>query len=134
MKPKDRRALGRYLRWVANAMGLRDWTITVLHDPCDEDSLGVCNPTYGRKMADISFPADFRHSVTPEGQRQTVVHELLHCVFAAEQDHIRIHLPRHLAQSTYDVFNDTYRQMHEYAIDGLADALAPHMPLIQWPK
>lgn len=133
MSTRERAALGRYIRWVANALGLRDWTFELLKDPCDDDCWAVCSPTYGRKLAKLSFSSDFRGH-DPSSQRATVVHELLHCVFAAEQDHVRTHLPRHLAQSTYDVFQDTYRQMHEYAIDGLAVAIAPHMPLIKWPK
>lgn len=133
MTPRDRLALGRYVRRVADLMGLRDWTLNIEQEPCDDENCAMCAPTYGQKRASLSFAPHFRHDDSAESQRQTIVHELLHCVFAAEQDHIRLSLLKHLGQSTYDVFNDAYRQMHEYAIDGLADAIAPHMPLIKWP-
>lgn len=131
MNEQQRAALDSYVRQVADQLGLRDWTFSILEDPCSDDSCALCTPTYGRRLATLEFCAEFRNHDAAT-QRHTVVHELLHCVFAPEQDHVRLGLVKHLSQSTYDAFYEAYQLMHEYAIDGLADSVAPLMPPIQW--
>lgn len=133
MTKADRAELGRYVRWLANELSLRDWELVLFHrNPDDEDDIATCDPTYGRKRAEISFRDDFR-TQTPEVQRHTIVHELLHCHFAAMQEFIRIQTLKPLGQGTYDMFQGAYRQALEYGIDGITDGIAHRFPLIDWP-
>ena len=50
MTRREQKALGAYVRWVADRIGLRDWHFTVFyqHDEGD-DTIAICNPTYGRR-------------------------------------------------------------------------------------
>jgi hypothetical protein len=134
VKKADRAELGRYVRWVANEIGLRDWTLNLYYDGLGEEDLYAdCTPIFGRKVADIRFCSDFREQ-KPEAQRHTVVHELLHCHFAQEQEFLRTDMCKHLGQPTYDMFFSAYKSMHEYAIDGVADGIESRLPVIAWPK
>lgn len=39
-----------------------------------------------------------------------------------------------MQQQTYEVLMAGFRRNIEFAVDGLASALAPSLPLIDWPK
>ena len=133
MKKADRKELAKYVRWLANELGLRDWTITIHYGGISEDEFAVCSPTFGRKGADISLCEDFR-DMEPVVQRHTLIHELLHCVFAQEQEFIRKDTKDIFGLTVWEVFFAAYTSMHEYAIDGVTDAIEAKYPLIQWPK
>lgn len=133
MLAKDLKALGVYVRTVADLLALRDWTFEIDKDPCDDDATATCRPCEGRKVAVISFSADFRNRPADE-QRQTVVHELVHCHHASASDIVRLDVVKHLAQSTYDMLWGAFSRQMEYMVDGLADAIAPLMPHVDWPQ
>ena len=136
MNRTDQKELGRYVRWLGNELGLRDWTFNLYYeitDPDEQDSYAICFPTYGRKRADIHFCTDFR-DLKPDVQRHVIVHELVHCHFAAAQELPRVELSKHLGQTAYDIFMGAYRQAQEYGIDGVTDAIAGKYSLIDWPK
>lgn len=134
MKKKDREELKRYIRWVANEMLLADWTFDVKWEsPSDPDALANCTPIFGRKRATLRFCDDFRNLVADE-QRDTVVHELIHCHFAPAQCQVEKDLERHLGVQADQLFFESFKRNVEYAVDGLAGAIAKHMPLIEWPK
>jgi len=133
VKPKERKALGKYIRWVADEMELRDWHIDLMRESAEKGTLAQVHPTFGRKHVEVRFCARFR-ALPPEEQRNTVVHELVHLHTAAMQSQVEKDLEQHLAQGTDRVFFDSFQRNLEYAVDGLANALAKHMPLISWPK
>jgi hypothetical protein len=133
MTKRDRNALARYIRWVADAIELRDWTITLDDEPCDPDYNARVDCSEGRKHATIAFHAKFRE-MDPEDQRQTIVHELVHAHHAVTWRMVQTDLLRPLGQETYGVFVDSYRRAMEYCVDATADALVKHLPLIRWPK
>lgn len=134
MTKADRKELKRYVRWLANELGLRDWTINLHYgDTDDERSFAETTTTFGRKIGDISLCEDFRE-LEPVVQRHTLIHELLHCVFAQEQEFIRSDVKHHLGLPVWNVFFAAYTSMHEYAIDGVTDAIQTKYPLIAWPK
>lgn len=133
MTKADRKALMEYVRWIADHMGLRDWRFSILHDPCESSALAICTPTEGQRMAALEFAADFRE-LDPDVQRMTVVHELLHCHHAHTQDIARLHTTQFMGQHAYDAFHQTYRLVHEYAVDAVARAWAEDLPRIDWPK
>lgn len=133
MKKRDRKALGRYIRAVADEMGLRDWNLHLLNEPADDDCNAQACIIYGRKRASIRVCEGFR-DFEPERIRHSVVHELIHCHTAAMDNLVEHDLDEHLGIPTAAIFHAGYRRHAEYAVDGLADALAPHMPLIEWSK
>jgi hypothetical protein len=131
---RDRKALGKYMRECADLMELRDWHLDLSHDPPagDDDAYASCEPIEGRRKAVFRFAADFRKQ-DPETQRMVVAHELVHCHLAmaqlqAEQDTYP------LGPAASSLFQATFRRNLEYGVDGLAHALAKHLPLIDWPK
>jgi hypothetical protein len=120
MTESDKGWLAGYLRDLADRMGLKDWTIEVLADLCDDDSHADIRCIEGRKLAKVRFARDWREQ-TPETQRHTCCHELIHCHFAA------VHLDT--LRKLKSVDGETFMMHLEYGIDGMADAIAPHMPL-----
>lgn len=139
MRKRDRRELDRYVRWVANEIGLRDWTLEVVIDqPAVDDGRDAskwgasCAPVVGRKYATLTF-APWHRRETRESLRETVVHELVHCHLFGVWDTCRSDTLTHLGQATYDVFISSVERHMEYGVDAIAEALAPHMPLIDWP-
>ena len=143
MKARDRRELERYVRWVANEMGLRDWTLQVAvakkikrspKTPDGQEWGATCCPTPGRKFALITFAAE-RRDDDLEDLRVTVVHELVHCHFYGVWDTIRRDtLDLIDAQETYDTLIKGVERHMEYGVDAVAEAIAPRMPLIEWPS
>lgn len=123
-----------YVRAIADALELRDWSIDVSRDaPSSEEFIASCSCAQSRKNASIYFSDVFRH-VDPIEQRQTVVHELLHAHHEVCWRMVQTDLLSPLGQETYGVFCDGYRRAMEYAVDAIAEALARHLPLIDWPQ
>lgn len=131
MKKRERKALGHYIRWIADEMGLRDWNLHLLREPADDDCNAQARIIYGRKVCSIRVSEEFR-TFEPERVRHSIVHELIHCHTAAADNTVQHDLTEHIGVCAADIFHSGYRRHAEYAVDGLADALSPHMPLIDW--
>lgn len=125
--------LGDYARWIANEIGLRDWHLLLSQNPPESDALAMIHPTEGRKHARLHVCSDFR-TLTPEVQRQAIVHELIHCHLAPANDIIRLDLNRTemLTKPVFEMIWESYSRMIEYATDGMADEWAKYLPLIDW--
>lgn len=140
MTKRERKALGEYCRELADKLELRDWTINL----CVEDPGGPGRPdgktwaassesTPGRKYVDLTFAPDCRgwdRSVL----RATVAHELIHAHFAPLTEIVRTDLAGHLGSQAYDLLNRAFTRHLEYGVDAMADAVARHLPLIDWPS
>ena len=133
MTGADRGELERYVRWVADEIELRDWTITLDDEPCDDDYTAQIACTEGRKHAVLSVNRKFRE-YAPDEQRQTIAHELVHAHHEMCWRIVQKDLLQPLGQETYNVLCDGYRRAMEYCVDAVADALAKHLPLIDWPE
>ena len=132
MKKKQRKTLESYVRWVADEIGLRDWTFHMDWDnPADEDDAASVWWPDGQKNARIRWNARFME-YRPELQRRYVVHELVHCHFSAMQDTVENDLTPHLSRPTYDLYSRGFRRQLELGVDAVADALARRLPLIDW--
>lgn len=108
-----------YIRQLADALHLRDWRIEVSEElPAGENSIASCQPVYGRKYAVIRLSEGFLNDDHDE-QRHTVIHELLHCHTG----------PMNRLLEAEESFTASVRQTMEYMVDGLADAIAPLLPL-----
>lgn len=138
MTRAEKEAVIEYVREIGNQLHLKDWEFVVYFKaPIDKEdpefewgAQADCIP--GRKHCEVSFGFDVRY-LEPEEFRQTVTHELLHCHFTALWHQPRQDLSKRLSQDTYDVFMGSYERNLEYAVDALADVLAPQMPFIRWP-
>ncbi|MCE5322134.1 hypothetical protein LLG46_02335 [bacterium] len=130
----DYNPLCSYIREVADKLRLRDWEFVLKDEPPeDEDVSAEIVPIEGRKRASIYLCTGFRE-LSPEEQRHTIVHELLHCHLESATDIIRLDLWEHrvLSQNAYDILIGGFRRQIEYAVDAIADAIAHNFPLIEW--
>jgi len=133
MRKRDRRELERYVRWVADEMELRDWTIEVSSEPPGrDDAIATMQPVDGRKLAVMRLCPGFRDREA-EDQRHTIVHEILHCHFAAADHAVENDLEGLLGKPADGIFYEAFRRSLEYGIDATAAAVAKHLPLIDWP-
>jgi hypothetical protein len=139
VKKRDRRALGRYCRDLADKLELRDWTVYAnvgkVADSNHPDGWtwhATSESTPGRKHVAITFAADCR-----EWDRQTLrltaAHELIHAHLAPLMEIFRVDLHPHLKAQAYDLLNSSATRWMEYAVEALAEATARHLPLIEWP-
>jgi hypothetical protein len=150
LKKKQRKAIEHYVRYCADEMGLRDWTLKVDlrvsdadlretddHDGSSEVWGASCDPVRGRKYATIAFGLEVIDGLLIDDRRvdfrQTVAHELTHCHFAQLWELLRIDLlEAGISQHVYDVLIKGIERNMEYGVDGVADAIAPRLPLIDW--
>lgn len=128
-------ALEKYVRACADQMGLRDWTLRVDLDEPNSPERGdgkawgaSAEPLPGRKYGIITLGQGALDE-GPEDLRETVVHELVHLHFAAMVDQIRNDLDAFIPNATFEVFNASFTRNLEYGVDGLAEVIAPSMPL-----
>jgi hypothetical protein len=113
---------GDYVRELANAMGLRDWTISIsVAPPSDENHIAANWATYGRKLQTLYLSERFLDS-SAEEQRATLVHELVHAQFA----HLHSLALRLL---TSDGAKEAWTLAMEYTVDGIAEEWAKTLPL-----
>lgn len=123
MNDPDRAELERYVRWMADELGLRDWTLILSHDPPkDEDAGGEIEPRYARKVATVKVAKDFRE-LTPEYQRHVIVHELLHLHVEGAAVIVRNDLweGRLVSYDAYQAIWYAYRTQMELGVDGIAE-------------
>lgn len=140
MTKRDRKALGTYLRDLANKLELRDWVVDlVIAEPDtpprpDGKKWGASSEsTPGRKWVTITFPSSCRD--WPDWElRHTAAHELVHAHLAPLMEMIRVDLREHLGWPTYSLFCDGSTRWLEYAVEAWADTVAPRLPLIDWPE
>lgn len=127
MDRKRRRYWGRYLRDLADRMELRDWTVTTMHRPAEERHAASCTCIYGRKVIEVHFGIGFDKS-SPDDQRQTLVHELLHAHMALAQRPL-IDARDNISKTWVSMLESNVMTGIEYAIDAIADGWAKHLPL-----
>lgn len=123
-----------YLKDLSLLMKLTDWDIRVdWARKAGTDNLAEIIATYGQKRAVLRLGRKFLRDSAGD-QRHTLVHELVHCHISNIMD---------LVWSTHDqVFTTKQAKMlepsfelsMESTVDGIADAIAPMMPLPPWAK
>lgn len=131
----DRAALTTYVRTLADALGLKDWKITIEKEPSDDDCDASIQGVYGRRIGMLWIHRDFR-TFSSDRQRQTLIHELLHLHFEPMRHHVENLLEASTAVSPemFDLVESVLSTGAEYGIDTLAEAIAPKYPPIRWPK
>lgn len=141
MKKRDRKVLCRYCRDIADKLELRDWWVSTRigdvggpQDRYDAKRWGASSESVpGQKHVKLAFSEDCRGWDTRE-LRQTVAHELIHAHLAPMVEMTRVDLAPHLSNQAHLLFDAAFTRHLEFAVDALADAVAPSLPLIEWPK
>lgn len=124
----DRDELGKYLRKLADVMGLRDWDIQLVDDaPSDGGAAASIWVVYGRKRAEVRFTHDWSAN-TPEQLRYYAVHELVHCHLDGGFEvvnNLELTIGKPLHAVTWNFMKDHI----EHATDGIAMAWAETLPV-----
>lgn len=110
-----------YFRQIADLMGLKDWEVCLDEKPADSDAILSVSCWTGRHGCIIRMGQGFFEE-TPEEQRQSVIHEFIHCHFAAADGIIHDYIKE-------DALADAWSRMMEYAVDGLSSAMVRDYPL-----
>lgn len=120
--------IGKYIRWMANELELRDWTIFLSHKEPDDHDHGACiRCIYGQKKAELKLRGDF-FEASLEEQRQTIAHELIHLHLSGirwQFNNIGNNLPGPLFDAIWLGIHDQI----EFATESMADVAAKHLPL-----
>lgn len=120
-----------YVTQVKDMMGLRDWTILLDKSPSREGTCATIEPMEGQKRAVLALSSSFLRE-TPDHQRHTIVHELVHCHLAPMMKQVEATSDATLSRAASTVFWVAFMQNLEYTTDGVADAMAPLLPLPSW--
>ena len=113
-------------------LGLDHWNIAVQFAPCSDDAKAECWRSSHQYQAKLRFSDDW-FDASPEEQRLTLIHELLHChqrpVWEAWST-----AEAALGMTAWGIFSRIAEIAEETAVDGLARAIAPLFPLpASWP-
>jgi hypothetical protein len=133
LSKRDRAALCTYIRAIADKLELRDWTIELARDPCDDETEGTADCIYGQRHLTIALHREFRER-DPLDQRETIVHELIHAHMKVCWQMVQQDLADLIGKPAYYVFADSYRRAMEYSVDALSKVISRQMPLIEWPR
>lgn len=130
--PEQRKVIGNYLRWVANHMNLRDWTLELMFDPpSNANAIAQVRPVYGRRIACVWLMRSFA-DMEPEKARHAIVHELVHVITNDITSLVENLSGKLLGESAFAVLWEATKERNELATDLIAELIAPHMPLIDW--
>jgi hypothetical protein len=129
----ERKVLLRYVLDRGGDLGLPHWIVNLSRWECPQGNYAVVQSNLGKNEALIAFQREFRKA-DPKQQRQTVIHELLHLHHQGTATYLTNTLPRVTGRKLAGALYDVVHQREEEAVDALARAIAPHYPLIEWPK
>ena len=124
---KRRRYWGRYARDLADRMELRDWTINMMIRPAEEGADAACQCLSGSKTANVMIGLNF-DGLSPEQQRQTICHELLH-LHLSGIERVIIDAKQTINKYWFDIVFTGIGTHMEHAVDAIADGYAKAMPL-----
>jgi hypothetical protein len=123
------RTLAEYVRTLADALGLRDWDVTLAEDhSMSEEVFADVRVPRGRKHATITLGGEYFTS-SQEERRATIVHELLHCHFMSLEDLIEDTLPPLIGRPAFSMFRHGHTQIIEQGVEGVSVAIAHFLPL-----
>lgn len=114
-------ALQVYIWKIRDMLGLQGWDIFLTAAHSDDDANASVHPVYGRYTAGISVNKKW-FEYSPEVQRNTIIHELLHVVHNRQTEVIRTTKQR-------DEVWITFNRETELMVDHLATAIEDLFPL-----
>lgn len=122
-----------YVNELAQALRLRDWDFEIAEEPASDDACAEIACAAGQKRARITLSATFFTNDGP-WQRQTLVHELIHCHLAHTRQLASDSAAHLRGKAAGAAFFTGINLALEYATDGMADAFAPFVPLPEWER
>jgi hypothetical protein len=117
-----------YVRLVADLCDLRDWDIFVYVGNVGDDLLATCEAVYGQRRAKINLASNWQ-SMDADDFRATVVHELVHCHFAALDHTVSEMTSAAFPRRFGKLFEAAYTVQVEYTVDALSLVLSKLLPL-----
>jgi hypothetical protein len=124
--------LEAYVSEIQDALNVANWKVTIARDASDIDSWADINPHEQNLTAELRVSHDFWRQ-TPEHQRETLVHEVLHLVTARLDQTVEA-LEDALGKVIWSVFERQFENATERTVDHLAKVIAPFLPLPEFPK
>lgn len=119
--------LCKYVGEIQYRLFRRDIKVTIEQRHSDEGTYAQVIPHEQAHEAVIRFSPDF-FSDTPEGQRDTVIHELLHLHFVLFDDAAYAWVDK-LAPVDYSMLKRMLNRAEERTVDIITRIIAPSMPL-----
>lgn len=130
-RPCHRRArlMTDYAQDLASMMGLTDWTITVKTDsPSDDDNMAEIDCIYGQRVGRINLNDEW-DGYTPEVQRDTLVHELVHAILAPYSQMADDMLDSLGSTQQANTAKAALSNVEEWVTDAIALAWGQHLPM-----
>lgn len=127
MKKKQLAYWQGYLRQLADLLHLRDWDVRLQEVPCADHLQASVELIYGRKVARVWLCHDW-DGLDAHLQRQTMIHELLH-LHINPIKHVYEGIQRDRSKGWLALGYTALVEQLEYAVDGIATAIADHYPL-----
>ena len=119
--------LSRYVREIQLRLGRGETEVRIGEHHSDEGTYAQVNPHEQAAEAEIRFSPDF-YNDTREGQRNTVVHEVLHLHFIGVDDVLHSWVDK-LAPVDYAMLRRMMCRQEERIVDFMARIISPSMPL-----
>jgi hypothetical protein len=119
--PDEADAIQIYIDQLKELLGLARWDIFLSLAASDETTNASVHPVYGRRVVPISVNPEW-WSYSPDKQRNTLVHELLHVIHNAQTEVIR-------TSPTSVWMWRTFERETELMVDHLAGVIDQYMPL-----
>lgn len=117
----------RYARKLAALMGLAGWTIEVSLTDAGDGNMAEVDCVYGQRIARIALSEQWA-SYSAESERDTLVHELVHVLFA-QYSQLANDLLTAASESAGVVGGAALGCVEEWVVDNIALAWAPSLPL-----
>jgi len=120
-------AVSKYMRILADLMGLRDWELRLSWDAAEEGNMAEIMITQDRHIATIYLAENFT-TWTREETRNTFAHELAH-IFLDAPERVVDDAAGALGETAFALLKKQHHRQIEIATDALAGALVRGLPL-----
>lgn len=125
------RVLVNYIRDIADKVGLKDWQFFLERVEADQGVIASVEVWGDSTTCTLWFGPPF-WKYGPRMQRETVVHELVHCHTHKLVRLVKTTMTNELGNQAAHAMNFSLEQMHEMAVDGIAASWARMLPCIDW--
>jgi hypothetical protein len=117
----------RYLRTLADLLGLRDWHITLSRASAEESSRAQVDLHLTKDEAEVVLSNQW-WTFTPEQRRLTITHELLHA-HTTRLCRVVTRLTSMMNEPAMEYAGRAHYEEEEIVVQRLARIIAPYLPL-----
>jgi hypothetical protein len=111
-------------------LGLNTQIIRLMDAPCPKGDEALILPHYDKPFADLYLAWDWEQH-TPQDQRRTLIHEMLHCWQVPMRNLVACEGRKYLSGVAGRMFGDIYNREEERYCEGLSYAICEFFPLPQ---